>query len=333
MKLLPLLWLLCGLLLVVADQDPPVASTPKAPIAVNATAVKSGNVTSAAAGATGIPIAEGLPGVKAQTNNQSPTKATKIEQQPKEAEKAPAVPENVAKNRKRTDTDNPKPAGNATVTAATPKPVGVESKPSTPAAAAAAPAAAPAPASAPAPAASSSKPNANDTKAAKTATTNTAKPTAGSPIVSEGQSMKDVTKANNATGHLGSNNSTIITTTVATKTTSKTTPKPTKPPVVYSMDTHTEWEEKQEQGKAGDKLPLPKPASTLADPVMPQVQELTGTLSDRGDTSYVVPIVTVLLTVPLAIGVVTIMYRRFRDMWSTRHYRRMDFLVDGMYND
>ncbi|KAH8237754.1 hypothetical protein KR038_011141 [Drosophila bunnanda] len=328
MKLLPLLWLLCSLLLVVADQDPPAASAPKASIAGNATVVKLEYNTLAAAGATGTPIAAGSPANNTQTNNQAPAKATKIEQQPKEAKKEPAAPENVGKNRKRTDTDNPKPAGNATVTATTPKPVGVESKASTPAAAA--------PAPAPAPAAPSPKPNASETKVAKTSntTTNTAQPTAGLTIVSEGQSMKDVTKANNATSHMGNNSTVIATNTTATaKTTSKTTPKPTKPPVVYSMGTHTEWEEKQEPGKAGDKPPMPKPVSTLAEPVMPQVQELTGTLSDRGDTSYVVPIVTVLLTVPLAIGVFTIMYRRFRDMWSTRHYRRMDFLVDGMYND
>ncbi|KAH8235551.1 hypothetical protein KR032_002472 [Drosophila birchii] len=333
MKLLSLLWLLCGLLLVVGDQDPPVAAAPKAPIAGNVTVSTTlGNATAAVVGATGTPIAAGSPADKAQTNNQSPPKATKIEQQTKEAEKIPAVPENVAKNRKRTDTDNPKPAGNATVNASTPKPAGVETKASTAAVAAAPSAPAPAP---------SSKPNDKSTAsptAAKTATINTAKPTAGSAIVSEGQSMKDVTKANNATSHqLGKNNNTATvtatSTTASTKSTSTTTPKPTKPKVVFSMGTHTEWEQKQDQGKAGDKPPLPKPASTLAEPMVPQVQELTGTQANRSDTSYVVPIVTVLLTVPLAIGVVTIMYRRFRYMWSTRHYRRMDFLVDGMYND
>ncbi|KAH8287348.1 hypothetical protein KR054_006066 [Drosophila jambulina] len=313
MKLLPLLWLLSSLLLVAGNQDPPIASATKPPIANNATVVTLGNATSSA---TGTPIAGGSPADKTQSNKQTPVKV----ERPKEAEKSPAVPESAGKTRKRTDTDNPKPAGNATVNAVTPKPAGGESKPSTAAA------------GAPAPAAPSAKPNANETVATKA--TNVAKPTAGSTIVADGQSMKDVTKANNATSHPVSN-VTITSTSTTAPSTIKTTPKPTKPPVVFSMDTHAEWEQKQEQqSKTGDKPgTLPKPASTLGEPLVPQVQELTGTLADRGDTSYVVPIVTVLLTVPLAIGVVTIMYRRFRDMWTTRHYRRMDFLVDGMYND
>lgn len=335
MKLLPLLWLLCGLLLVVGDQDPPVAPAPapKAPSADNSTVAAQGKLTSAAAssGATGTPLPPaGSAAGKVQTSDQSAPKATKIEPQqpPKEAEKTPAASENAGKNRGRTDTGSPKAAGETPVAATTAKPAVVESKASTSAAGAGA-AAAPLPASL--------KPKANDTApvlstSTKASTSTTAKPAAGSAIVSEGQSMKDVTKPTNSTGN-STTNSNTTSTMASTKTTVKTTPKPTKPPVVYSMGTHSEWEKDQEQGKDGGKPPLPKPVSTLAEPVTPQVQELTGNLSDRGDTGYVVPIVTVLLTVPLAIGVVTIMYRRFRDMWSTRHYRRMDFLVDGMYND
>lgn len=47
---------------------------------------------------------------------------------------------------------------------------------------------------------------------------------------------------------------------------------------------------------------------------------------------YVIPIVTLIFAVPMVIGVGIVLTRRFRYYWSTRHYRRMDFLVDGMYN-
>lgn len=47
---------------------------------------------------------------------------------------------------------------------------------------------------------------------------------------------------------------------------------------------------------------------------------------------YIFPLVVLIFLVPMVLGVGIIVLRRVRDYWSTRHYRRMDFLVDGMYN-
>lgn len=47
---------------------------------------------------------------------------------------------------------------------------------------------------------------------------------------------------------------------------------------------------------------------------------------------YIFPLVVLIFMVPMVLGVGIIILRRVRDYWSTRHYRRMDFLVDGMYN-
>lgn len=47
---------------------------------------------------------------------------------------------------------------------------------------------------------------------------------------------------------------------------------------------------------------------------------------------YIFPLVVLIFLVPMVLGVGIIILRRVRDYWSTRHYRRMDFLVDGMYN-
>jgi len=47
---------------------------------------------------------------------------------------------------------------------------------------------------------------------------------------------------------------------------------------------------------------------------------------------YIFPLVVLIFLVPMVLGVGIIILRRVRDYMSTRHYRRMDFLVDGMYN-
>lgn len=48
---------------------------------------------------------------------------------------------------------------------------------------------------------------------------------------------------------------------------------------------------------------------------------------------YVVPIVAVILSVPLVAIIISVLYKRSSEWWQHRHYRRMDFLIDGMYNN
>ncbi|XP_016977003.1 salivary glue protein Sgs-3 [Drosophila rhopaloa] len=281
MKLLPLIWLLSGLLLVAGQQNASAAASPKDIVA-----------------GKGVPGSEsGTPPVAGQAQPKEP-----VVQKPKEDTDKTAQAEGVDKHRKRTDTSVP-PASNSTVEQKGSK----GNKTATPNSA---------------------------VTSTSTTTTTTAKPAAGSAIVSDGQSMRDVTKAGSSPNSTATSSSTTTTTTTTkptTTSTTTTTPKPKKPTLTESMNTHPELESELEQQKSQEKPGQPtKP--TQAQPSEPLVQELTGS-SHREQSGYVVPILTVLLTVPLAIGVMTILYRRFRDMWSTRHYRRMDFLVDGMYND
>lgn len=49
-------------------------------------------------------------------------------------------------------------------------------------------------------------------------------------------------------------------------------------------------------------------------------------------SNYVVPIVAVILSVPLVAGVISIVYKRSKDWWLHRNYRRMDYLIEGLYN-
>jgi len=55
--------------------------------------------------------------------------------------------------------------------------------------------------------------------------------------------------------------------------------------------------------------------------------------NDFSRTDYVIPVVCVILAVPLVIVLAVFLYKKSSEFWERRHYRRMDFLIDGMYND
>lgn len=48
---------------------------------------------------------------------------------------------------------------------------------------------------------------------------------------------------------------------------------------------------------------------------------------------YVLPVIVTLIALPVLGGIIFMIYKQGRDCWDKRHYRRMDFLIDGMYND
>ncbi|XP_001120482.1 uncharacterized protein LOC724585 [Apis mellifera] len=48
---------------------------------------------------------------------------------------------------------------------------------------------------------------------------------------------------------------------------------------------------------------------------------------------YVLPVIVTLIALPVLGAIIFMVYKQGRDCWDKRHYRRMDFLIDGMYND
>ncbi|XP_076302418.1 uncharacterized protein LOC143220690 [Lasioglossum baleicum] len=48
---------------------------------------------------------------------------------------------------------------------------------------------------------------------------------------------------------------------------------------------------------------------------------------------YVFQVIIALIALPALGAILFIVYKQGRDCWEKRHYRRMDFLIDGMYND
>ncbi|CAH0560331.1 unnamed protein product [Brassicogethes aeneus] len=56
-------------------------------------------------------------------------------------------------------------------------------------------------------------------------------------------------------------------------------------------------------------------------------------IRESHSADYVIPIIAVILSVPLVAIVISMLYKRGADWWSHRNYRRMDFLIEGMYNN
>lgn len=85
-------------------------------------------------------------------------------------------------------------------------------------------------------------------------------------------------------------------------------------------------------------IPKPKPTVTTVDG--PEINEsipLSRTknppLGMPRKIDYIVPVIITIIALPILGAVIFVLYRRGRDCWDKRHYRRMDFLIDGMYND
>lgn len=83
-------------------------------------------------------------------------------------------------------------------------------------------------------------------------------------------------------------------------------------------------------------IPKPKPTvTTIGKDEIDESRSLRGksSLGMHRKVDYIVPVIITIVALPLLGGAIFIIYRRGRDCWDKRHYRRMDFLIDGMYND
>lgn len=101
-------------------------------------------------------------------------------------------------------------------------------------------------------------------------------------------------------------------------------------PAAGSVGEAVQKEPKKKQGKPGltyDVDDLPRDANGS---VIITKEDLAGS---GPPFDYVVPIVIAMLAIPFLIVMGTFLYKKSRDFWDRRHYRRMDFLIDGMYNE
>lgn len=121
---------------------------------------------------------------------------------------------------------------------------------------------------------------------------------------------------------------TSTTKTPMTKSTSKsttTTTKQMKPTVTFSVEDvfpHIEQLPKIE-------TPINEP---IREPVLMQSSETIAYPDAKSSKLFLVPIIGMIVVIPLMVMLTNCVVRKARDYWSKRKYRRMDYLIEDMYN-
>lgn len=150
-----------------------------------------------------------------------------------------------------------------------------------------------------------------DTKASQIASlpSNATHPTVTTPV--------NITKTNI------NNSSTII------STTTTTSPEPMKPTATYSVEDDPALKEEllQMSKDASSNSNFKNLNSREDGPMTLQIIERS-----HDGRQYIVPIVGGIFAIPVLVIIGNSLRRRLRDYWSKRKYRRMDFLIEEMYN-
>lgn len=114
-----------------------------------------------------------------------------------------------------------------------------------------------------------------------------------------------------------------------TTTTTTTTPKPTtsaapkKPLITFSVDDVPEYKSK-----------VAETPSQVHDVEPQSLQSSEPIPGHRSETNYnvLMLMLTCIVVIPIVIVVTNSAIRKVRDYWSKRRYRRMDYLIEDMYN-
>lgn len=137
------------------------------------------------------------------------------------------------------------------------------------------------------------------------------------------------------------------TTTTTTKPPSSTsTESPKKPRITFSIEDDSQLltDAQKNEGKAGRISPglasrngLLSVEHPVADnlpnePVMMQSSETISLTKQSDGRQFIFPMIALIFAVPLILIIGNNAVRCGRDYWSKRKYRRMDYLIDEMYN-
>jgi hypothetical protein len=116
-----------------------------------------------------------------------------------------------------------------------------------------------------------------------------------------------------------------------TNTSSTTSPKIPKKPLVVSYEALGEINQKVESEHVMSKIETSSKTVVLDQLPTPNVK--VQPMSSSRHPGMIMPIVITILVVPMFAVLGYMALRRGREAWKNRHYKRMDFLLDGMYND
>uniref|UniRef100_A0A182SW33 Uncharacterized protein n=1 Tax=Anopheles maculatus TaxID=74869 RepID=A0A182SW33_9DIPT len=184
--------------------------------------------------------------------------------------------------------------------------------------------------------ASSVKPQPTPTQSIPPSSTN-ATTTLGTSGTSSSNSTSSTTTTTTSTTPPSTTTTTTTTTTSTTSTTTTTKP-PKKPKITYSVEDEPKLLQAAKPGYGAPYDPVDSSGRLRIDEPLAQFsKEFLGGVGGPGEPpnsrrEYIVPIVTLIFAIPLLLGLFLLSYRRAKEFWLTRHYRRMDFLIDGMYN-
>lgn len=132
-------------------------------------------------------------------------------------------------------------------------------------------------------------------------------------------------------------------TTKTTKTTITTTLTPKKPKITFSVEDQPDLLAKVH----GANPPMVASNTTsnggnssgqiavIASPSVPislQPSDTISLSSHRDGRAFIVPMVAIIFIIPLLVILAHFVTRQFRDYWSKRKYRRMDYLIEEMYH-
>lgn len=150
------------------------------------------------------------------------------------------------------------------------------------------------------------------------------------------QVMSSVEKSNNQSTVVGKGTVTALD--GPEKSQPESAPVPKKPKITYSPEDNPDILKfaadpkklPESSSSVNSKLPVPDHIQGVEEPSSEFSKEFEpDDVSYGGFLGYIVisAMVLTFIAVPVVFG------RKLKDYWHTRHYRRVDFLVDGMYNE
>lgn len=110
---------------------------------------------------------------------------------------------------------------------------------------------------------------------------------------------------------------------------------PKKPTILsYEALANTEKQIQKDQSK----IPVAPSTITMASSQIPSpnqdsIKKVYPSKANNSHPGMIMPIVITILVVPMFAIVGYFALKRGQEAWKNRHYKRMDFLLDGMYND
>lgn len=124
---------------------------------------------------------------------------------------------------------------------------------------------------------------------------------------------------------------TTTTTTTPKPTTTTTTPPPKKPLITFAVDDVPGLMSKAVESHPPVK-DLPTEEIGNNEPISLQSSETITYPSYRTNHNVLMAMIGAIVVIPLIIVVTNCAIRKVRDVWSKRRYRRMDYLIEDMYN-